>query len=171
VCGLDRNDNPSRRMFFLAQLPERRKPKTVDEALDMLRPKHVPAGTPRQGEWFFLPSAVTKPHRMKDTDWRETLKLPPNAKIAVERVRNDHKATRYATIDAGRNGQKRHYATELYRVVGVVGEKRIERVLVRGLIRDEEHDKLVLPDGWHLAVKNLAVEGWRAGGPGGARVD
>lgn len=170
VCGLDRNDDPRRRMFFLAHLPQGVSPTTVDEALDALRPADVPAGSPRQGEWFFTPLAITKPHRMTKDDWRNVLGLP-GGDIAITHVKSDHKAREFATMDEGRNATKRHYAPELYRIKWTRNGVSTSYVVARGTIRDEEHDPLVLPDGWHLAVKNLAVEGWRAGGPGGATVD
>ena len=56
VSGLDRNDEPRRRHFYLARLPPGASPKTVDEALEALKPEALPAtGWLRQGEWFFVP--------------------------------------------------------------------------------------------------------------------
>lgn len=186
VCGLDRNDRPDRRMFYLAKLPEGAHPRTVDEALAALRPADVPEGSPRQGEWFFVPSPIAKPHTAKPEDWRRVFNFHPASKVEVVREKNkkpeagendsawqrrrNREMAVVTTIDPARKGSFRHYASEVIRVAAVLDGRREERVLARGRIRDEEHDTLVLPEGWHLAVKNLAVEGWRAGN-GGASVD
>ncbi len=58
LCGLDRNDIGTRPHFYLCELPADafRKVRTVEAAIEALRPRGVPAGVPRQGEWFFVPA-------------------------------------------------------------------------------------------------------------------
>ena len=59
VSGLDRNDDPSKRNFYLAELPTDARPRTVDQALEALKPEGLPeTGWLRQGEWFLVPSDV-----------------------------------------------------------------------------------------------------------------
>lgn len=189
VCGLDRNDNPRRRMFFLAQIPLGKKPKTVDEALDMLRPEEVALGAPRQGEWFFLPVDI-KADRMGEVDWQKFFGLSAGEAIEIETEKTKiakvdpeeakyvyrrkaawlretkERRSVYASLDA-RSFDRRHYAP----IIVHVRFKDQHEMFVRGCIRDAEHDTLKLAKGWHRVVKNLAVRGWRAGGGQRARVD
>jgi len=142
VCGLDRNDNPDKRMFYMCRLPISLKPKTVDEALEGLRPSDVPKGSPRQGEWFFVPSSLKlTPELKKHPIWHETAKKQRGVVTP----------------------STRHVAAEMCFVENAV--------FVRGAIKDDEHDTLKLGKVWHRVVKNLAVEGWRYVAAKGVRVD
>ena len=89
VCGLDRNDDPSRRMFYLAEIPAAKKaPKTVDEALDMLRPKFLDPEAPRQGEWFFEPAEFEKdPLLMTKEEWRKLLMTKEDFTVHIDRTK------------------------------------------------------------------------------------
>lgn len=142
VCGLDRNDNPANRMFYMCRLPSSLKPKTVDEALEGLRPSDVPKGSPRQGEWFFVPSIIKlKPDLKKTPIWHAASKKQSNVITP----------------------STRHVAQEM--------AFALDCVYVRGTIKDDEHDTLKLGKVWHRVVKNLAVEGWRYVAEKGVRVD
>lgn len=173
VCGLDRNDDIRKRHFFLAQLPEsRRKPKTVEEALAMLRPKTVPEGALRQGEWFFLPTDQGFRPDLKKGEllrkargtWNDTVKFGvpiEHDKGAALRAVNKSMA-HYKTSEQGpevvvTNRMGRHVATRMY----VNGH-----VYVQGRVRDQQHSTLVLGDGktWYRVVKNLATGSWSASG-------
>jgi len=136
VCGLDRNDDPARRNFYLARLPKHRKPRTVDAALAALRPKDVPADTPRQGEWFFVPVAENF-----------TSKAAMMSSLPILSDTAEYQAT--APL-AGR--ERRHVA---HRMVLWQG-----RVYVRGPIRDSDHGTLQLGKVWHRVVRNLADGSW-----------
>ncbi len=148
VCGLDRNDDPDKRMFYMCRLPASHKPKTVDEALEGLRPSDVPKGSPRQGEWFFVPQPVVD--------------LPTEAKRVPIKWDSPSKQRKViANLEADRS--TRHIAQEMCLTRG--------EVFVRGTIKDDEHDTLKLGKVWHRVVRNLAVEGWRYVAEKGARVD
>lgn len=163
VSGLDRNDDPARRNFFLAQLPAARPaPKTVDDALALLRPKGVPEDALRQGEWFLVPAPDKKfksdlKKIIKDTVARsntEDLKagvpiVSDDSKEQVERIKN--------------GGWSMHARRERHRATRMVCN---DAVYVSGMLRDAEHGALKLSDGktWHKVVKNRAVGSWRAGG-------
>jgi hypothetical protein len=163
VSGLDRNDDPERRNFFLVQLPSARPdPTTVDEALALLRPKDVPKDALRQGEWFLIsmPEKKFKPDQIIK-NWQDISKsnikeykkgvpiLSDNAKIQFEymqgvdgliyRRHNRHRATRMVCDDG---------------------------VYVSGMLYDADHSTLKLGNGktWFKVVKNRAVNSWRAGG-------
>lgn len=197
VCGMDRNDNPMRRMFFLAQIPKTRTaPKTIDEALNSLRPAFIPPDSPRQGEWFFQRVAL-RVDTMTEIEWHKALGLKKSDKVTirvekteiaplVEPVRRYGRAERgemawarsqqdrdshFASLD-GRTQERRHYASKIVHVTVTSAAGKEERTMyVKGQIKDAEHDTLMLK-GWHKVVKNLAVRGWRAGGNGtGAQVD
>jgi hypothetical protein len=139
VCGLDRNDDPNKRHFYLCRLPEGNAPKTVDEALTMLRPAEVPEGSSRQGEWFFVPAPELSVRR-KD----EQKQVPIVADKGAEQIRGPVQARR-----------RRHVARRLY-VNGAV--------FVRGKVKDAEHDELDLGEVWHRVIRNLADGSWAAGG-------
>lgn len=143
VCGLDRNDDPSKRHFFLARLPRGMKPTSVDEALEGLRPGDVVAGSLRQGEWFFVPDELG-------------LKAPKAQILSGVPIVSDS-AQIASAADRWRRAQ-RHVATHTFYAGDVV--------YVRGCVRDSEHTNLKLGDGktWHRVVRNLAEAAWGAQG-------
>lgn len=151
VCGLDRNDDPSRRMFYMCQIPVKGTkslwPETVDEALAMLRPEGLPESALRQGEWFFVPvpeySPPSNAYRMKGA-------TPIISDHVEEQQRARLEDGSIAPGVAARG--RRHVATSM----ALDGS-----VFAKGLVRDAEHTTLKLGGVWHRVVKNLAVEGWR----------
>ena len=166
VCGLDRNDNPAKRNFYMAQLPEGAAAATVDEALALLRPPGLPEGTLRQGEWFFVPAPDVRAKEAENCRlirqtplslWRD--ELAPGVPILTTDVEeipgalNSHDINFFARTGRAR----RHRATRMY-VNGAV--------YVSGMVRDEEHNPLKLGNGktWYLVVRNLATGSWGAGG-------
>ncbi len=178
VCGLDRNDDPSKRMFYLCQVPGKTAPKYVDDALERLRPKDVPADTPRQGEWYFLARPGYAPV-LKEVQGRPYQVLGKRIPILSPEEDTQGKAFSLGgepntTIIGDR--AKRHVAHRM--VVDKNG-----RVYVHGAIRDDEHDTLQLGPVWHEVRKNLAIVGYRYEPPpiaagsnrgrriGGTRVD
>lgn len=158
VCGLDRNDNPTRRMFYLCELPKKLKPKTVDEALDSLRPDDVPSDAPRQGEWFFVPGKSKHPNGYVAN------KVPIlSDRPTVMKKHVDYDAT---PKNVPPDRARRHVASKMLVMP--------DGVFVRGVIRDDDHDALNLGTDWHKVVKNLAVQGFRyepKGHERGTRVD
>jgi hypothetical protein len=152
VCGLDRNDDPNKRSFYLAEIPRSEvMPTTVDEALEALRPPGLPKKALRQGEWFFVPTSK------KFTKKTATL-LKRTAIVSADPKEQEEAATRDLR-------QRRHVPTRL----ALNGA-----VYAKGFVRDAEHDTLVLGDIWHRVVRNLAPNGWRyvpTGNTRGARVD
>jgi len=161
VCGLDRNDDPARRNFFLAQLPEGVKPTTVDEALDALRPNDVPADALRQGEWYFLPTD-------KKFGASQVIKnVKAIAKSLTEDIAHgvpivsDDSETQYQRLQEG--GWNLYARRKRHRASRMVCS---DAVYVSGMIRDEEHDLLRLGDGkqWFRVVRNLSPGSWKAGG-------
>ena len=147
VCGLDRNDDPSARMFYLARVPREAQPKTVDEALASLRPEGLPKNAKRQGEWFLVPEPRYKAAKA------EILKKVPIVSDVPAEQSNEREVAR-------REG--RHVATRMH----LNGAVRVSGRLV-----DDEHDTLPLGDVWHRVVKNKAEEGWRYDNTAGAQVD
>ena len=143
VCGLDRNDDPSKRHFFLARLPTGMRPTTVDEALECLRPREAGEGALRQGEWFFVPGA----------QW---LKVPKAEILSGVPIMSDS-AEIAREADRWRR-DRRHVATHTYYAE--------DHVYVRGYVRDSEHTHLKLGDGktWHRVVRNLSEASWGASG-------
>ncbi len=141
LSGLDRNDNPWKRMYYLCALPG--PANTVEEALESLRPKDVPPGTPRQGEWFFLPEDLPR--------YRQTEKL---TKIPII---SENPNTQGRRREGDR--ENRHVAQDM--VLRPTG------VYVRRTISDDEHTRLNLGMQWHRVRKNLARIGFRyTAGPG-----
>lgn len=159
VSGLDRNDDPRKRHFYLAQLPDGARPKTVDEALETLKPEGLPdTGWFRQGEWFFLPTPGLKPViegenvliRESKISWDRTQAGVPIMSDDANEARD-----RASLVNWGR--ARRHRATRMY-INGAV--------YVSGMVRDEEHNPLKLGNGktWYRVVRNRATGSWGAGG-------
>jgi len=172
VSGLDRNDDPKRRNFYLARLPAGRKPKTVDEALNALRPKGVPDTALRQGEWFLVPSdkRPKKVDVLKDrldanprpVEWlprprggREERPVFRGVPVISAKPAEIHEALTQPRRFNGRG--LRHVASRVY-LNGAV--------YVSGMLRDIEHGHLKLGDGrgWFKVVRNLADGSWGATG-------
>lgn len=161
VCGLDRNDDPSKRHFYLARLPEGAAPTTVDEALETLKPPGLPEeGWLRQGEWFFVPRPDVKAKvDEKNILVKEThvgyQGLKPGVPIITANV--DRVRDMYWDSWEVRSRARRHRATRMY-VNGAV--------YVSGMVRDEEHTPLKLGNGktWYQVVRNLSEGSWAAGG-------
>jgi hypothetical protein len=158
VCGLDRNDDPSKRMFYMAKVPgpAHTPPKSVDEALKRLRPPGLPEDTKRQGEWFFVPAPSYKPPKNAEDVVRAT-RVPivsDDPKAQLDEMRRITTKRGEAEVPGwtvpGR--ERRHVATTMV-INGAVYAK--------GAVHDEEHSPLRLGETWHKVVKNLAVEGWR----------
>jgi hypothetical protein len=149
LCGLDRNDDPNLRNFYLTQLYTngRPAPRTIEEALAGLRPAQVPEDAPRQGEYFFVPAPDVKPKA--------------SAIIKAQPILSEHSDVMvearagYWHPDIGR--RNRHVASRMY----LNGS-----VYVQGLVRDAEHTNLKLGDGkmWFRVVRNTALAGWDAVG-------
>lgn len=159
VSGLDRNDDPRKRNFYLAQLPEGVTPTTVDEALELLKPEGLPeSGWLRQGEWFFIPKPGLKPVvegenvlvKESKISWNETKPGVPIISADAKEARDQ-----LDRVEWGR--MRRHRATRMY-INGAV--------YVSGMVRDEEHSALKLGDGktWFEVVRNRATGSWGAGG-------
>jgi len=117
---------------FVSALP---KPcKTLEEAHRALRPKGVPLGCPRQGEWFFVPVSASVAKKLGD-----------RAAQATGGV--------FGTpIFAGRlEGGSSHWGHILTRLD--------KQLYATGLIRDSRkgrHEPLWL-DGWHKVVRNTEL--------------
>lgn len=160
VCGLDRNDDPNKRMFYMAKVPgpAHKPPKTVDEALLRMRPKGLPETALRQGEWFFVPQPDFKPQ--PDDITHGVLKA---TKIPIVSADPKAQLAEMTPITTKRGGEEyegwtvraregRHVASSM----AINGA-----VYAKGVVRDDEHSALKLGTTWHKIVKNLAVEGWR----------
>lgn len=147
LSGLDRNDDPRKRVYYLCQLP---KPaSTIEGALNSLRPPELPAETPRQGEWFFQPTDQRFPLREKLT------RVPIHHQDPQQQPRMN------GEIPWDR--QDRHVAQDMI--------IRPEGVFVRRTIRDDEHQTLNLGMRWHRVIRNLSEVGYRYDAQGGTRVD
>ena len=149
LSGMDRNDAPSKRSFYLCQVPGT--PATVEEAIATLRPDGLPQDTPRQGEWFFVP----EPGYRLAKDALRTTYCPIAADTAEDQLSQmsmfvDTKRGKVIYRVPSRAG--RHVASTLV-VNGAV--------YARGSVRDDEHTTLRLGPVWHRVVKNRAIEGWR----------
>lgn len=161
VSGLDRNDDPSKRHFYLAQLPEGVAPKTVDEALETLKPEGLTAdGWYRQGEWFFVPTPGLKPViEGENVLVKETSIGYKGMRRGVPIVTDQAESMRSLVPDGWdiRMRAHRHRAPRMY----INGS-----VYVSGMVRDAEHNPLKLGDGkaWYRVVRNRAAGSWGAGG-------
>lgn len=138
LSGLDRNDDPQKRMYYLCMLPSTPYVDTVEAALEALRPAHVPVGTPRQGEWFFVPQP-----QMKVKMTRAELGTPVVSDRAIDQVEFSGDLSR----------QNRH----VVRYMTFEGDS----VFVKGDVRDDEHSTLRLGQAWHKVVRNTSPAGWR----------
>lgn len=163
VSGLDRNDDPRKRNFFLAKLPDGVKPpKSVNQALGLLRPKGLPRTALRQGEWFLVPAPNKKfkPEQILKDMKQSAGRYTEDLKAGVVLVSADPKE-QLERMQMGGWGmysrRTRHRATRLV-CNGAV--------YVSGMLRDAEHGPLKLGDGktWFRVVRNTADGAWRAGG-------
>jgi hypothetical protein len=160
VSGLDRNDDPSKRHFYLAQLPDGAAPKTVDEALELLKPEGLPeAGWYRQGEWFFVPQPGLKPVVEGENMLIKEVDTYGHARRGVPIISHwaDEQRGHFPHSLVLRSRANRHRATRMY-INGAV--------YVSGMVRDEEHTAVKLGNGktWYRVVRNRAVGSWGAGG-------
>lgn len=146
------DEQETRPLYFLAELPQGAHPQTVAEALEALKPPEVLEAeaegvtVTRQGDVFAIPTA-------KDT---RTLKTS-----------GDYYDTKHLDYVLGVN----HTATD---VIEVYGDQTMTygRGLLRhsptGLWRAPEHKRQKMGDGktWHLLVKNTVPDGrsWSMGG-------
>lgn len=135
ISGLDRNEPPQSRHFYVARLPANCEAKTVDEGLDALRPPNVPETALRQGEWFFVHTGYATAGKLtKSLGLRGALK--------------DHVKKAVALDD--RPG--RHVVSQLIEAGGLR--------FASGVVRDQEHATLKLTDGWYKVVRNLSRGGF-----------
>ena len=168
VCGLDRNDDPRRRMFYMCRIPVPRLrkewPKSVDAALKLLRPPGLPKTALRQGEWFFVP----EPDFVPDEKSLRGRRIPIISATALEQ--GECVNTDGTPSYAGSDREGRHVASSMCVDTG----NPEGAVHVKGQVLDREHTKLKLGPVWHRVVKNRAMEGWRyvpTGPARGSRVD
>lgn len=164
VSGLDRNDNPHRRNFFLAKLPKtKKKVKTVDEALAALRPSGLPETTIRQGEWFLVPEPDKKfksdqiIKSVKEVTKEYTTDTAPGIPLLSASADEQYETSK----NAGYLGTFRANRHRVSRMVCNGGH-----VYVQGIMRDASHGPLKLGDGktWFRVVKNLSTGSWNADG-------
>ncbi len=135
ISGLDRNEPPRSRHFYVVRLPAGCEAKTVDAGLEALRPSHVPESALRQGEWFFVP-----------TDHKTAGKLVKSLHLVGPLKEHIHKSV---PLD-DRPG--RHVVSQLIASDG--------RRFASGVVRDQQHATLKLPDVWHEVVRNLSRGGF-----------
>lgn len=147
LSGLDRNDDPRRRMYYLCELP--RPATTVEDALNSLRPADLPFSSSRQGEWFFVPDGRRFP-------LRDLIKKVP--------ITSDDPNTQIRSItQAPWDRRDRHIATDML--------IRPDGVYVRRTVHDDEHTPCRLGSFWHRVQKNLAKQGVRYASAAGVQVD
>jgi hypothetical protein len=157
VSGLDRNDDPARRNFYLARLPAGAKPKTVDEALRALRPKGLPSNALRQGEWFLVKSKVDAKGLTVHTSTAFSGKgVPILSANGGDMCRAIEPATTAPWMWRGRT--ERHVASRMTVID--------DNVYVSGMLRDAQHGPMKLGDGkeWFRVVRNVADSSWGANG-------
>ncbi len=143
-------------MYFLAELLTSDAPKSLDEALNFLKPQVVLKAEEkgldirRQGEWFAIPMPLAKSvELMRD----------------VERGIAKH-STRHIL---GRDGHHELEEAIIYRA----GEHKGE-VYARGVLRHTNEEHRVLDLGnlrWHLIVHNIAGAAYTLTGKGTAQFD
>jgi len=160
LSGLDRNDAANKRSFYICQVSragDKKKPMSVEAAIAALRPEDVPANTPRQGEWFFVPEPDYKPAG----DVFRANRLPIVSDNAKEQLRNVQKYESHEGVPHGAPPRL------IYRIPDHDGRHVATTVVVngavyaKGRVHDREHSTLVLGDTFHRVVKNRAIEGWR----------
>jgi hypothetical protein len=126
-------------MYFLAELPGRRAPRSLGEAFDFLKPQVVRDAeangkvVKRQGEWFAVPTNHLTSELMRDVA----------RGIAV--YRRNHVL--------GKDGHHELEEAVIYRVGARKGE-----VYARGVLRhtgNEHHDLDLGAVRWHLVVHNI----------------
>jgi len=160
ICGLDRNDNPGRRNFYMARLQDtvliseakRWPPQNVEDALHHLKPWQVIEAEKRgvtvrrQGEWFLIPTDRNFPVKDKD--------LTKNLAITTDKAGPNDSFRRVG----------RHMASRMLILEGApkdgLSDNDQSGVYVKGEIRDAEHDTTYLGDTWHRVVRNTADGSW-----------
>lgn len=142
-------------MYFLAELHRDSPPRTLQEALDTLKPEVVReaeargSNVRRQGEWFAIPTM------------RLTSELMADVARGVAQYRERHVL--------GRDGHHEVEEAVIYRAGLRKGE-----VYARGVLQhtNEEHHDLSLGTlRWHLLVHNVAGNSYTLSGRGTAQFD
>jgi hypothetical protein len=143
-------------MYFLAELLTSTPPKSLDEALNALKPKVVRRAEDegldvrRQGEWFAIPMPLSK-----------GVDLMRDVERGIAERSNRH--------ILGRDGHHELEEAIIYRAGQHKGE-----VYARGILRhiNEEHSDLDLGTmRWHLIVHNVAGDAYTLTGKGTAQFD
>lgn len=136
---------------FVCALPK--EAKTVEEAHKILRPKGVPEGSLRQGEFFFVP--VTAKH--KKTLQALEKENPKIGKCSWEPNRlepnSSHRAERRLVLVSGKVENLNNFQ------ISRLGSQEY-KTLVKGKITDNKtghHSPLVLDD-WHYAIRNTELQ-------------
>lgn len=134
---------------FVCALPER--VKTIPEAYEVLRPGNVPKGSPRQGEWFFVP--VTDQERTK----------------IEENIHSNSIRTCWLDMTESSENFRGSYHEDLRYQIHATTHKAMNAIVldrqlyVCGYIVDDRggntprHEPLWLHD-WHKVVRNLEIE-------------
>lgn len=121
LVGFDENSK------FICAL--KKQPKSVVDAHEMLRPKDVPKGSIRQGEFFFVPATKKEVKKIVKSRVFESRPLELNS---------SHIAS--TTVMTGKNSHKVKYA------IGVVNDERGAK----------RHKPLILSS-WHRVVRNNEI--------------
>ncbi len=137
-------------MYFLAELPIDRQPKSLKDAFNALKPKLVReaeargANVRRQGEWFAIPTKLLTSELMRDVE----------RGVAVYRERHV----------LGREGHHQLEEAIIYRAGPRKGE-----VYARGVLSHTENEHEDLDLGmirWHLMVHNITGASYTLSGGG-----
>lgn len=142
--------------------------KTVEDALDWLRPDEVPADAPRQGEFYFVGSSG--PHKAAGcSHYGEPSPSDPYYTYCGSTEHTSAGSSYKYTVDSFASFSRRHRATECWSVVKsgevcFVGRRRVKthsfvsrpRYFVRGTVYHPEHGNLDLGSGWFEVIPNGA---------------
>ena len=143
-------------MYFLAELQTSKAPQSLDEALNLLKPRVVREAEDRgldirrQGEWFAIPMALAK-----------SVELMRDVERGIAEYRRRH--------ILGRDGHHELEEAVIYRA----GDRKGE-VYARGVLKHttEEHNDLDLGTlRWHLIVHHVAGAAYTLTGKGTAQFD
>jgi hypothetical protein len=117
---------------FVCALPE--KAKTVDEAHDILRPEGVPVGSPRQGEFFFVPiSDEEVMHLIGEASLNET----------------------YVNMRTKGRNQLERSSSHAASVLCEIGDRKFARGTISDS-RKSRHENLQLTQ-WHEVIRNTEI--------------
>lgn len=154
---------------FAVQVPARCK--TIEQAIEWLRPAEVPADAPRQGDLFFVP----QPRDFKPSMLAESEYTPAGSYREVTVYHGPQALGNHRFDGIAGDTEHKYGVTRVVQAAGdtmFVGRRKVKshswqgrpRYFVRGIVSHPEHTAIDLGMLWHEVIRNRAAGPWPVSG-------